>query len=325
MYNADLKKKFLEHKAIEGTSVGRLDQIASILNLISDQEEKLDKNIYEFAVDEFQTAIDAAYTGRPTYQTGALYTLKVYIRWCEESGYDINSDILDVSSTTDASVKGITVKDPTGMQEYLDSVFEDPKLKTAHLIYRGYMWLSYMGVPPRDALKTRINDVDLGRRIIRYQNKEIDIYREALLTFRNCVECDSFLIPNANYSKISYRSRANNNLLLRGIDRADSKGGMDDDKQFSTMVVRMRRVVVNKQPDSKFTAEKAYRSGIYYRIYQKELATGVEPDFRSYAKDKLGMEGYLETHTRRAYLNRINVIEKTERTDYERWKSAWNL
>lgn len=246
--------------------------------------------------------------------------LKEYVRWCINSGVKNASDgMLKVNIAGIDKMKTLTVWSPAGLQAYLDSIFDEERLETTDSIYRCCYWLAYSGVKEEDILKLKCSDVDLRNLVITFDGKEYVIYREAIHTFRNCVELESFLYRHPKYKEDIRIDRADGGMLLRGI-----KGEMSIKSMRMALARKSKKCIDEGRTNLKLSYGRIWLSGLFYRTRLDEEA-GKPVNFLEVARDAVeseyhsrGMTNVPESNMRAAQLR----VSRDYLDDYRRWKLA---
>ena len=315
MYNKELKTKFVREYT-KNINVSNL--CMSIFNDFEKYEQEWNADLCTRTVTELQPAVDNAFGLRGTSKRRALIVLKEYVKWCTKTNVPgACNGMLEINSVGFDKLKTQTVSSPLHLQNYLNSVFESEDEKTVDNIYRCYCWLVYGGIPDRDALKITSDDVDLTNMIVHYGEIEVPIYREALKSFKNCIELSQFVYKHPLYNNIIYRDRAPGDILIRGI-----KANISLQSMRVELSRKIKKAIDQGKTTIKLSHFRIWISGVFYRMYERERA-GVPADFSKIAEQFMeGKEYKLDSgrNTKDA-VRRKKAKEYLE--DYERWKTAF--
>lgn len=182
--------------------------------------------------------------------------------------------------------KNRMVASPIHLSLVLDAALSAVCYEGIDLVYRGFLWMAFMGIPDADALAVKADDVDLCYKKITVGGVSYPIYNESCDTFSALKSLESFSAVGRYNGKIIPHSvkRSENDLLLRSMDGC------------STDILSFRAVLVKKFKDDTLPMidkenyqteseveylrtfknfEASYnrirRSGMYYRFYQAKL------------------------------------------------------
>lgn len=330
MYNEQLKREFIDQYTDKPSRV----RFCEALFNGTEQYEKLWKaDICTKSGEELDRAVNHIVGARTSSQKGRLSVLREYFRWCAEKGIPGASGAIlsgDVDSTE--KMRSRTVSSPLHLQMYLDGIFLKESLKTRDNILRAYCWLAYMGLPEKDIMELRSDEVDLQNMIVAHGDAEYRIYAEAVPCLRNCKELTFFYYVHPRYPDKAFpRDRADGDLLIRGTTpettvymiRNDvakagrkyktsaQKGGGTEEQRFYRQTEALR-----------LSYYRIWLSGLFYRTFLLEGA-GVPPDFsEAIAKRAAEREHRFsgKTYNERTFRNSIN---SEYNTDYAVWKKAF--
>ena len=212
-----------------------------------------------------------------------------------------------------------TVKNPLHLQRCLDMLCQPEEECRADLILRCYCWLAYSGLSAEDALCLTADDVDFSSMCVRYGGKSYPIYRESLQTLKSCAELIQFrrdLGTHGDTQSGVWYNRVPGKELMRGIRNLPS---------VPTMRAYLSRKVREMRESGKSDIELTYRhiglSGIFYRMYEQELA-GYKPNFNGVAAEFMGDKAYRLESGRNTLGAKRRKLAADYMTDYRRWKET---
>jgi len=249
-----------------------------------------------------------------------LIILKDYVKWCIGMKVPGACDgMLKIETVGLEKVKHQTVANPLHLQRYLDSICEPESEETTDNIYRCFYWLAYGGVAEEDILSIKCSDVDLNNMVVRYNDTEVPIYREALPAFKNCVKLTQFVYKHPNYDKLVYKDRADGDTLVRGIRSAPSIKAMRVE-----LSRRSKAKMDEGKTDLKLSYFRVWISGLFYRMYERERA-GMPVDFSAAAAQFMEGKTYKLDRGRNTPEAKKRQLTRDYLEDYERWKLAFAI
>lgn len=242
-----------------------------------------------------------------SYLSDVDNTLVRFLDWCHENGYRKDKTIarfgyeeIDLSN----SIQKTHFQSPLDFSEFLDKYYEPLNFNLIENSHRVFLWLIYMGVDAKDTLKITKYDVVLNKldHYIIYNNKKIEIPLEAIRTFEYALSSYSFVkIFRNGYKVIDYAN-------------PDSLVGYSGNKPFNTIQHYINIKDVQDSDKGKLRFNTIYRSGLYYRMYLREVA-GEDIDFLQIVQD---------TNSNKHDMRYYRRSEKYLINDYRDWKRAFN-
>jgi len=316
MYNEKLKVDFVRSYT---NSVHTESACRILFDAVEKYENKWNADICTKKEEELLPVIEELVGLRAKSKHLRLLILKEYVKWCISNDVPgACDDILNINDVGVGKIRQQTVSSPLHLQKYLNEICEPEDEQTVDNIYRCYYWLAYAGIYEDDILNIRCDDVDFSRMVIKYNGIEVPIYREAVLSIKNCIELTQFVYKHPNYSANVYKDRVPGDTLIRGIRSQLSIKSMR--VELSRRSKRMRDSGATELKLSHF---RVWISGLFYRTYELELM-GVKPDFKaivSQQKDgkvyKLGSRNTQEYKKKQLAHDFLN--------DYQRWKLAFKI
>lgn len=313
MYNDEIKQKFI---CSHTCSVAGREKYKRLFEVTEQYEREYNKDLCQMNSEELSSAFNK-FCG---LKTNSVYTrvvdLNAYLNWCIENVEWSNKTIPELHIDIVDKMRKMTVVNPMHLQKYLDSVFDKEDELSISNVYRCYYWLGYSGCKEEDAIKVRSCDVDLTSMVFRVGDSEYPIYREGIKAISNCVKLSSFKYLHPNYTKSSFRPRADGDLILRGI-----KTGFSLSSFRVAVNMKIKEALNSGRTDIKMSYQRAMMSGIYYRIYQLEQM-GVEPDFMDVAADFMRGKEYNLSSGRNLIGAKQRKIAKDYLNDYNCWKQT---
>lgn len=317
MYNEELKTKFVRGYT---NSISTAEVCQTIFNAFEQYEVEWGADLCTRSAEELQPVVDNLVGFRARSKWMRLIILKDYVKWCIGMKVPGACDgMLKIETVGLEKVKHQTVASPLHLQRYLDSICEPESEETTDNIYRCFYWLAYGGVAEEDILSIKCSDVDLNNMVVRYNDTEVPIYREALPAFKNCVKLTQFVYKHPNYDKLVYKDRADGDTLVRGIRSAPSIKAMRVE-----LSRRSKAKMDEGKTDLKLSYFRVWISGLFYRMYERERA-GMPVDFSAAAAQFMEGKTYKLDRGRNTPEAKKRQLTRDYLEDYERWKLAFAI
>ena len=307
MYNEELKNKFIAECASTDSSSKR----ARYLFNGSERFEKMyNKDLCAISEENIGEVIENIVGARLGTQTVDLSMLRKYARWCLDNNVDGACESLLGKQNVDVQkLRDTMVDSPKTLQNLFDHALPPESDGKAENLCRGYFWMAFMGLDDEDAAQITTDHVDLKNKVVRYNEKEYPIYDESIPAFRHLCTAGSFFYEFV--SRESIVPRIAGNKILRGTG---SSTGPNTGSIRRAANRKLAAAVVDRKIHFKYASLRL--SGILYRMYQDEVTTGtcdIKKGLLEYDPDVNKLEN-----------RRRNRREEEFRTDYERWKIAFN-
>ena len=326
MYNAEIKTKFIEEFS---ASAERRHIAVLMFNAIEPYEIKWNADICTRSKEELQPVVSEIVGFRTSSRKLRLPILKEYIRWCIKNQIDGACDeIFLIEELSLDKLRRQMVANPQHLQRYLNCICDAESEETVDCIYRCFYWLAYGGMKEKDVLNVTAADVNLVDMVVKYNENEYPIYREAIPAFKNCVNLTRFRYKHPNYApdKVVYKERTSGNILLRGIGES---------KSIKALRVEMSRRAKNskfkspsdecdKSLDLKLSFYRVQLSGLFYRTYEAERA-GMPANFLAAAEQFMEEKNYKLDSGRNLIGAKQRQLARDYLKDYNRWKEAYSI
>ena len=257
---------------------------ASVFNSLAPFERKWDADICTVSKEDASAAMESALGVRSVGKYSCIRVFRDYIAWCVRNDIPgATLDAIDIKPEPVGKIKTRTVRSPLHLQQFLNAVFLPEEEQTIDNAFRCMYWLAYGGLPDTEIENVQTSDVDFSNLIVRTGNYEIPIYREALPAFHNCKELDTFVILHSRYTGAV--QRVPGTQLLRGVRSSASL-------KYYTIEGARKISAAHKEgkTDIRLSYSNAYLSGIFYRLYERELA-GMELNFSAVAQEVMEASG----------------------------------
>lgn len=314
MYNAELKSRFAKEYT---ESISVREACFSAFTAFEKYEEQWGADLCTQPTEVLQPVVDKLLGLRSKSIQLRLTIYQEYVKWCIKNEVPGACDgMMRVDSSGLNKMRKQTVKNPRHLQRYLDEICDAESDETTDNTLRCYYWLAYAGMDEQDIFQVSAKDVDLSSMVVRFNNAEYPIYREAIQAIKNCMNLTQFLYKHPNYAadKIVYRDRADGDMLIRGIRSTPSISSMR-----AELSRRSRDRIQNGKTELQLSYYRVWISGIFYRMYESELA-GAEPDFFSLVERLTEGKTYKLDSGRNTVGAKQRKLAWEYMTDYKRWK-----
>ena len=313
MYNSRIKTNFIQ-SFTSSTEARRI--AASLFNATEPYEKEHGADICTFSSDELGSILSSFGGVRTNGVLTWVRILRAYSNWCAENGIVSETDATDhIVVDHSMRIRRSMVSGPKHLSQVLGSVLHDPSEQSTDDITASYLWLSFSGFMEEDMLSLTDHDIDFDTMTITYCDDTYPVYEEAKPSLFNCATLTSF------YSISSRRRintpRASGDQLLRGI------AGPASIQKLRVMLVKKVAAARNNNSVPSLSAAKVWLSGVFYRIYERELA-GVPADFalESVSND---IKRRIETTSGNKTKASIKHSIKQYKDDYYSWRRAFGL
>lgn len=318
MYNTEQKTRFIK----EFTDSVSVREIAlNVFKISQSFEEKAGKDIAAMDTDEVQEVFDSVAGVRDRSRYGPQYILREYARWSVRNGVPGATGAAEkISSAGIDRLRSEMVRNPRQLQIFLDALYIPESEETAENGNRAFCWLAYSGISSEETLKVMASELDFSRMVITHGGNEYPIYTESLPAFRNCATLTHYRYfhPNYTFDDAIYRERKGNGELLRGFRGLPALSAFRVD-----LSKRNTEALKEGKTTLRLTYDKIWLSGVFYRMYQDELA-GIPVNFDDFTWKLHGNTEYKLDRTKKTKRDKLKEISRGYLTDYERWKQTLN-
>ena len=264
MYNADLKNRFLDNY-----SASTMLAVRRLFDRFEPYELRWNADLCTRTESELQEPLDQ-FLEKCSAKSRAvqLSRLRAYARWCMENRVPGACDgLLTVKPKIFQSAKKTKVSGPAHLQACLDKLYDPEEEDSVDLIYRGYFWLAFSGLPEEYVLEITSSALDFRHMTILYDGKRYPLYRESLLTFHKLAELKTMRDIHSNYTteNIPVFDRVPGDQLLRGVRSLGTLNSIRSRISGTTSDYYKK--------DSSFPQigyARVWKSGFFYRLYEQE-------------------------------------------------------
>lgn len=307
MYNEEFKNRFIAECATTESSSKRARYL---FNGSERFEVKYGKDLCAIPKEDIDEVVENIIGVRLGTQTVDLSVLKKYARWCMESGIDGACDALLGDHNVDVQkLRDTMIDSPKSLHVLLNRVLPPESDGKIDNITRGYFWMAFMGLEEKDSVQITSDHVDLRNMVIRFNGKEYQVYDESVPTFRHLCIANSFFYDYVTREAII--PRVSGSKILRGTGDSPEPNPSSIRRSINRKLLNLG---LNNSVSVKYSSLRL--SGILYRMHQEEILSG------KYDIDRWLLEYSPDANK----LEKRRRNRKTEefRTDYERWKIAFN-
>lgn len=231
------------------------------------------------------------------------YTIRRYVKWCTENQIpntseainNVNVDLLvDPSGYAEKMINS-----PASLTEYLSKIPEKGPASVPVFIFNAYYWLAFCGIPQDLLFSIKKDNIDIQNQMISIDGLNRDI----------CAEAKQAIEYIALWAKTG-------ETIFAGYGHAINS------KDIGSYV--KDRIVGAKY----LTYDNVYKSGLFYRMYQRELS-GFPVSFDEEVEKSIERHeyaGYGDDRARKESIrSRKNKMRKSLLDDYALWKAAFGL
>lgn len=312
MFNETLKSKYLST-----LPEAMRERVLYIFKKTQGYEESWQLDIcQQNDVQKLEECLSILFGGKPKTIEMTNAMIGGYIRWCHNNNVPHSmADMPDIIISPKYRIKNTMVANPLHLKNYIDILYPPEKQNGSDNIYRGYLWLAYIGVEEGDIFNITNSDVDFDTMCIYLGDKAFTIYNESLLTFKNLVSLDEFE-QHSGIKSGFVRKRVSGNQIMRGAR------GLGSVATVRNMVSKRINEIKNSEITNLCVSYSTlHLSGLFYRINEMERA-GIEPVFAEEVDRIMSGKTYSPT-SRRTLAYRHNMIEKDLMTEYAEWKKVF--
>lgn len=319
MYNEELKTRFIREYT---KSISRADTCVQAFEAIEPYEEQWGADFCTKPTEELAPVIEQLVGFRVRSRWQRIIIFQKYVKWCLANNVDGACDgMLHIDNVGLSKVRAQMIANPTQLQMYLNVICEPESEQTTDNIYRCFYWMAYSGMDEEAILATKVTDVDFENMVIRSGENEYEIYRESIAAFKNAATLTEFVYKHPNYppDKIVRRNRAPGVALIRGIRSASSVLSLRVE-----LSRRSKKFVEDGLTDKQLSHFRVWLSGLFFRMYQRELA-GIPVDFSGAASKFMEGKTYKLDTGRNTPEAKKRAVVNDYLQDYERWKAAFQM
>lgn len=319
LYNEDQKMDFINDST---ASINSAKTSMSVFYSSAPYEEAKGSDICTWTQEEIAPVLDEICGITNSSRFSRISVLRQYAKWAVMKG--IPGAKNEVGRMEEIGVKRVedaSIRSPEHLQHCLDLFFNPESEETTEDVYRCFFWLAYGGMPEEVIHTVTAQDVDFENMLVRKGDDVAVLYRQALPAVRNCVRLRQMRYNNNAYVNAGdiYRNRVDDPSILRGVRGKPSVLNM------RTQISRKLRLAQEEHgqiPESEcLTYWRVWRSGVFYRIFEKEMA-GMRPDFLAIARasdrGRRAVSGRAKTDSKVL----LRQIATDFENDYSRWKTV---
>lgn len=342
MYNPELKQKFI----YEITSFNVKEFVTGIFNRVQPFEEKWGADLCTQNAKQLQPAFSAISGVKRVSKYKVYVWLRKYTRWCVANRIPGAKDgMKDVTYEDTEQYKTHMVGSPSHLKEVLDEVCNPPSEHFVNVIYRGALWLAFMGISEEQAVQIKTADVDLFHKTVTVDGNSYLMFYESFEDFEVLCNNTSFVYDISKNGKKKETKRSDGDLLLRGIPlgRQANPQNLTPKKMARNLSLKINNQFRAQRELGKTNYSLSYWyvwvSGKYYRRYEQEKYDKIHNikrrplQYNTYKKVYITNENpqtpeEIEKYNReqKAWAKAKSAASCVERDtlEYERWKFFFN-
>ena len=316
-YNAERKEKFLEQKK-DIIVEKNLKIYKRLFKVFGQDEKRYDMDLCDFSYDILMTVLPLRLSRGWNSKATQLSLLKEYAGWCYKEKLNKHNtfDILRIkSSDIDSSLRTRKqlIKDPQHLQSILDEVLKSERDEpSVDIMYRIVCWLLYYGFTEEEIMSMKQSNVDFENNIIYNDDRTKSVVLDKNL--RNLLEC--------SISLDSVYRPAKSGAIRLDLDKSDKiirRIAMKNNNESSDIIkIRLslmrRNYEKNVYENVSLSTKRLRLSGIFYRLYEKEISGDKLTDDDFYFNIREGL-------TKQS----VKIKIKRNKQEYNDWKRAFNL
>ena len=333
MYNKDVKEQFILETAPNDITAAKARRIFEELGVV---ETRLDKDLCAMDAEEAQKAVGASGTALRSWFP-SIMMLRRYVAWCENArvakGFKIGNGVFQLKDIRIMEVASQMAANPLHLQMKLNELFFPEQEQRVDLIYRGYFWLAFAGLLQKDALEVENSNIDLESMDICFEGRRYPLYREGLPAIKQLVKLKAFYYYNSQYTiaGVISRQRIEGTQLLRGIKTfanmsnigVNLNGQVSVNFEEKTRQARANGAADERRvPPEPLMYHRIWLSGVFYRAFERERATGQQETFEGLASHLMEGKTY-KVNDAGTLATRQYAKARKYREEYERWLLAF--
>lgn len=313
VFNPELKKRWLYDYAASHSLGTTLITIHTLLMNLAPYEYEKGADVCTWDNPDYISSV--MYEISPTTtntRRRLLSLLRSYVQWCLDNNIPNTSAAifdLEFKESNPRTFKSRSVTNPKQLQAYLRTVLGDETRLCEDLLRRCYAWFAFSGIPIGKAADVRTSDVRLDRMEIVYGGITYRLYYEGLSDIRTA--CSSYWYERYVGMHWSLFQRTDNDTVLRGMS-SDTTPEQRERLLNAGLTRCARLALLEKKTDKRLTYRDIHRSGVFYRVYEDEMA-GFPVDFTAV----IGLFGINPPNA-----NHMRHVAGLYRADYETWKAT---
>lgn len=319
MYNCQQKESYID--AVIELSLSKeaeKNRIAMInfFNRLEVVEDDIGKDFSMMNFDEIKLVLSVLCRRTIKYQITVISNLKRYLQWCITNGCSLDREnrLICIKPTDvdySLSHKMSMVKDEEQLGAYLDIVLKVMKEETSDNMYRTILYLVFSGFNLSEIIEITDDKVDIENGTIRHNENLVQLSEKCIEIVKYYKGMTHFVAAVGNNSERSIEIIKTGHLIERTVK---SRISMKE-----TLSVSISNIFTELKEHEghllSITLNNLWLSGVFYRMYEKEVSTGM-----------LCFDEYLmkfQDSINGAYSP--SIIEDECRLEYERWKKAFGL
>ena len=321
MYNEQIKCEYLEDYFSRTTSKTALADREVFQNkferLSNEIEIPLNKDLCQLTREEVIHSFGKILPPKRSSANGLLSLARVYSQWCCdnnklgcESNPFFNVQLKDLDGWQPGSD---LLKNEAMLSEILDKVLAPVNMDTVDNLYRPIYYLLFYGFTLSEIVALQIPDLDVEKQCVRHPatNTWVKIPQNVVKLLLYIRRMDSGYMKIRNGYLWSKQLYGDEYLIKRC-----SQTRVGYEKFLFDKTSKLERLVKKEGYTIRFTVFAIMQSGIFSRIYQREMEDGT-----------LDMSEFVNFRLRDGTVHNSSLVEayKVGRDEYAGWKKNYQL
>ena len=310
MTNQELIDKYCGFLESQNKSVSTLKASRSTLGKFMVAAQNINVDIYNPTLDEVYKVLQHYGVCNHSVLKNVHNIIARFYKWMYDNEFS-NNDIFNVRSngqylSIDLSeqIQKEYYKNPLDAKEYFDAIFRPTYENTIDNSYRTFLWLIYIGIPPREVAKIKKTDLNIKESCISYKEKKYLIPDEAIADIK------------WSYFNVAIIKNINGGYFYKDfVDKDMLVGSTGKNPYESIRYAFINDVNIPDDLTNKLSFSSVKYSGFFYLAYEEEQKSK-DVNFL-----KLASELYLDGSTKYKGAEHCKQLQ----SDYRDWKKAFNL
>lgn len=275
-------------------------------------ESEDNKDVCEWTPEDIERYFSQRRIDRTSTKQTVVGCIRSYMAWCEQQGLKTTLSEIRKYKLKTSDISSVTVANPDELQRFLDCVFQPVDMHSPDNIYRGALWLLYIGIPLEGAIRVECSDYQEDIGYIIFEGYEYPVFEQAREVLVACKYDTALITYRDTGTGDTSNPRSNSPLLLRGQRRKNDSCSLNY-QVFKNKISQKENAAVACGAISKTIGfADVYMSGLFYRVYTQEQQ-GIPATFAEEIAKKC--------KTRTAAQSKKERLTE----DYNAWKLAHDL
>lgn len=293
-------------------SVSSCIKFQSLFSMSEEIESECDRDVCEWTSEEIERYFAQHRIDRMSTKQTVVGCIRSYMAWCNQHGLKTTLSEIRKYKFQASDISSVTLANPDELQRYLDCLFRPVEMQSADNIYRGALWLLYIGIPLEDAIRVTRDDYREDINCVVFEGYEYPVFEQAREVLLACKYDTVLMTYRDSGAGNTQNPRADTPFLLRGQQRNNGLSTISHQVFKNKFSQIENAAVAAGVTDRTIGFSNVYMSGLFYRVYVQEQQ-GVPVTFA----EEIAKSCNTETAVAR---KRMRLTE-----DYAAWKLAHGL